>query len=149
MDELHAAETARLAVASDVVYRCIADSENHHHRFLPASFSDFRVEEGGYGAGTVHSFTVRAAGNKQRMRMRVDEPDPGRVITETSLDRDMVTTFTVTPDGDGCHVRIETRWQPARGIVGVLERWFAPRLMRRIYREELGLLESYARGVSD
>jgi hypothetical protein len=44
------------------VYHCIADFERHHPRFLPSAFSQFRVEEGGVGAGTVHSFKMTAGG---------------------------------------------------------------------------------------
>ena len=35
------------------VYRCIADYRTHHPAFLPPAFSNFTVEEGGVGAGTV------------------------------------------------------------------------------------------------
>ena len=38
---------------AELVYRCIADFDRHHPRFLPPAFSQFRVEEGGVGAGTV------------------------------------------------------------------------------------------------
>ncbi|MBD0276328.1 MAG: hypothetical protein ICV73_30950, partial [Acetobacteraceae bacterium] len=49
---------------ADVVYRCIADYREHHRpgRFLPAVFSDFRVERGGVGAETVISFTLTLGG---------------------------------------------------------------------------------------
>ncbi len=148
MSVLHAIETERLDVSADRVYRCIADFKNHHPNFLPHAFSDFQVEEGGYGEGTVHSFTVSIGGRQRRMRMRVNEPEPGRVITESATDWPMVTTFTVTPDGNSCVVRIETQWGSARGLTGLLERLFAPRLMRKMYREELRLLEEYAQGTS-
>ena len=55
-----------------------------------------------------------------------------------------VTTFTVTPGGDRCQVRIETTWQGARGIGGFFERLFAPRVLRRLYADELDRLERYA-----
>jgi hypothetical protein len=77
--------------------------------------------------------------------MRVDEPQPGRVITETDQGSSLVTTFTVTPEGDACSVRIETRWNGAGGIGGFFERTFAPRVMRKMYADELARLDSYAR----
>jgi hypothetical protein len=55
------------------VYRCIADVERHHPRFLPSAFSQFRVEEGGVGAGTVHSIKMTAAGRARSFQMRVAE----------------------------------------------------------------------------
>ena len=37
------------------VYELIRDFRQHHPNFLPSAFSDFQVEVGGVGAGTVHS----------------------------------------------------------------------------------------------
>jgi hypothetical protein len=42
-------------------------------------------------------------------------------------------------------VRIETRWQGARGIGGFFERLFAPRFLRRLYADELDRLDRHAR----
>jgi hypothetical protein len=66
---------------ADLVYRLIADFDHHHPRFLPPAFAQFRVEEGGVGAGTVHSFRLTTGGRARTFRMRVEEPDPGRVLT--------------------------------------------------------------------
>ena len=69
------------------------------------------------------------------------------MIEEHIVGRDMVTTFTIRPDGDRATARIETRWQPARGLAGVLERIAAPRMLRQIYRDELGRLNQVAASV--
>ena len=45
------------------VYSYLADM-NLHQRFLPPAFSDFKIEQGGVGAGTVTSFKVTAGGRK-------------------------------------------------------------------------------------
>ncbi len=66
---------------ADAVYRYVADMRDHHPRFLPPAFSDFRVESGGTGAGTITRFTVTAGGRTREYRMKVDEPEPGRVLT--------------------------------------------------------------------
>jgi Polyketide cyclase / dehydrase and lipid transport len=129
---------------ADLTYRLIADDE-HHVKFLPEGFSDFEVLEGGIGAGTVHRFKVTAGGRVREYLMHVDEPEPGRVITETDQNSSLVTSFTVTPAGDGCRVRIETRWTGAGGVGGFFERTFAPRVMRKMYADELGRLDRYAR----
>ena len=129
-------------------YRLLADFRAHHPHFLPSAFSDFQVEQGGVGAGTVHSFRLTAGGRSRAYRMRVDEPEPGRVLTETDQLSSAVTTFTVTPEGSGSRVRIETRWQGARGVGGFFERMFAPRVLRRIYDDELERLDRYARGAA-
>ncbi len=84
---------------ADTVYGYIADMREHHPRFLPPAFSDFRVESGGFGAGTVTRFKVTAGGRTREYQMKVAEPEPGRVLTESDTGSSAVTTFTVTPQG--------------------------------------------------
>jgi Polyketide cyclase / dehydrase and lipid transport len=133
-----------VSAPADLTYRLIADDAHHQH-FLPDGISDFQVIEGGVGAGTLHRFKVAAGGRTREYLMRVDEPQPGRVLTETDQNSSLVTTFTVTPAGDTCRVRIETQWNGASGIGGFFERMFAPRVMRRMYADELTRLDNYAR----
>lgn len=130
---------------ADLVYRLIADHREHHPKFLPPNFSEFHVEQGGVGAGTVTTFTISAGGRVRGYRMRVDEPEPGRVMTESDTMSSLVTTWTVTPEADRTRVRIETRWNGAAGVPGFFERLFAPPAIRRIYRDELRRLDRYAR----
>jgi hypothetical protein len=80
--------------------------------------------------------------------MRVEEPEPGRVISEKDVHSPMVTTWTLTPDGTGCHVRLETHWPSTGGVQGLLERLFAPGMMRKTYRDELARLDRYARELA-
>jgi hypothetical protein len=77
--------------------------------------------------------------------MKVAEPEPGRVLTESDTGSSLVTTTTVAPQGSGSLVRISTAWDGAGGIGGVFERMFAPRVMRAIYLDELRRLDAYAR----
>jgi len=144
---------ARIVVSADgmvdapaeTVYRYIADMREHHPRFLPPAFSDFRVESGGVGAGTVLHYKVTAGGRTREFRTKVAEPEPGRVLTESDTNSSSVTTFTVSPQGAASLVRISTSWDGAGGIGGVFERMFAPRVMRAIYADELKRLDAYAR----
>jgi uncharacterized protein YndB with AHSA1/START domain len=130
---------------AETVYRYIADMREHHPRFLPPAFSDFRVESGGVGAGTITRFKVTAGGRTREFRTKAAEPEPGRVLTESDTNSSSVTTFTVSPQGVASLVRISTSWDGAGGIGGVLERMFAPRVMRAIYADELKRLDAYAR----
>jgi Polyketide cyclase / dehydrase and lipid transport len=130
------------------LYRYLSDFRAHHLRFLPPAFSDFRVEEGGVGAGTVHSFRLKAGGRSRSYRMRVGEPEPGRVLTESDTASSLVTTFVVAAERSGSRVRIETRWDGARGVKGFFERLFAPRVLRRLYADELERLDRYARAAA-
>lgn len=144
MGTINVAQEGQVGAPADLTYGLIAD-DSHHRNFLPEGISDFEVVEGGVGAGTVHRFKVGAGRRVREYLMRVDEPEPGRVITETDQGSSLVTTFTVTPAGDGCSVRIETRWNGAGGIGGFFERTFAPMVLRRMYADELTRLDTYAR----
>jgi Polyketide cyclase / dehydrase and lipid transport len=134
-----------VAAPADVVYPYIADMREHHPRFLPPAFSDFLVESGGVGAGTVTSFKLTVGGRTRESRVTVAEPEPGRVLTETDSRSGAVTTFTVSPHDGASLVRISAAWDGAGGIGGLLERLFAPRLMRALLADELGRLDAYAR----
>jgi Polyketide cyclase / dehydrase and lipid transport len=136
---------AMVDAPADRVYFYLADMRDHHSRFLPPAFSDFHVESGGAGAGTVTRFKITAGGRTREYRMKVAEPEPGRVLTESDMDSSAVTTFTVSPQGGASLVRISTAWDGAGGIGGLFERLFAPRVLRAIYADELKRLDAYAR----
>jgi len=130
---------------ADTVYGYLADMRDHHPRFLPPAFSDFQVESGGIGAGTITRFKLTAGGRTREYRMKIDEPEPGRVLTESDMNSSAVTTFTVDAQDAASVVRITTAWDGAGGIGGVFERMFAPRVLRAIYSDELKRLDAYAR----
>jgi Polyketide cyclase / dehydrase and lipid transport len=134
-----------IATAPDVLYGYIADNREHHQNFLPEAFSNFQVESGGVGAGTITRFRITAGGRSREYRMVVAEPEPGRVLTESDSGSTLVTTFTVSPHGGGARVQIATTWEGAGGVGGFFERLFAPRVLRKIYEEELARLDTYAR----
>ena len=140
-----ASAEATVDAQADTVYSYLADMRDHHPRFLPPSFSDFQVESGGVGAGTVTRFKLTAGGRTREYRMQVAEPEPGRVLTESDMNSSAVTTFTVSPRGGTSLVRISTAWDGAGGIGGLFERMFAPRVLRAIYADELKRLDAYAR----
>ncbi len=145
MGKITVVQEGPVGAPAELTYRLIADDEHHRH-ILPEGFSDFEVLEGGVGAGTLHRFKVKAGNRVREYVMRVDEPEPGRVISETDQNSSLVTMFTVSPAGaDACAVRIETTWNGAGGIGGFFERTFAPKVMRKMYAEELARLDAYAR----
>jgi hypothetical protein len=128
---------------ADEVYSYLADM-HQHQQFLPPAFSDFQIEQGGVGAGTVTSFKITAGGRTRSYRMQVSEPTPGRTLVETDTGSSLVTTFNVTPQGDKSLVSVTTSWDGASGIGGVFERTFAPPAVRRLYVEALDRLNTYA-----
>ena len=147
MSDLQASAEAIINAPSELVLTILRDYDGHHRAILPPAFSHVVTEEGGIGAGTVTRFDLTLGGRTHSTRTRVEEPAPG-VIRERVLGRDMVTTFTVTPDGDRAQTRIETRWQAAAGVAGILERLFASGMFRKLYREELTRLDRYAQGLA-
>jgi len=130
---------------AETVYRYIADMREHHPRFLPPAFSDFRVESGGVGAGTITRYKLTAGGRTREYRTKIAEPAPGRVLTESDTGSSAVTTFTVSPQGTTSLVQISTGWDGVGGIGGLFERMFAPRVLRAIFTDELSRLDAYAR----
>jgi hypothetical protein len=143
MAEVRVAAERTIGAPADKVYGVIADYRQHHPRILPAAFSDLTIEEGGVGDGTVIGFSVKTAGRSRHFRMRVAEPEPGRVLTESDTESSIVTRYTVDPDASVSRVRIETNWQGTGGFGGLMERLFAPRFMQKLYADELDRLDRY------
>lgn len=146
MATINATAEEAIGAPSKVVYRYLADYRQYHPMILPPAFSDFVVEAGGVGAGTIISFKVKLGGKTRSSRQRVEEPQPGRLLRERDIDGSTVTTFTVSPDGKNSRVKIETTYEGAKGVAGLIERLFAPRMLAKLYREELALLDKLARG---
>ena len=137
----------RIDAAPEQVFGILADYRVGHPAILPRRFfTGLEVEQGGYGAGTVIRYGMRAAGRVTRARAAVTEPVPGRVLVETDLgDRGIVTTFTVSPAGEGAsEVEFATDLPSRGGLAGRLERMFVRRYLRRVYAEELQLLAERA-----
>lgn len=122
MSSIRVAAERTIEAPPDVVYRRLADDRRHHPRFLPPAFSDFAVEAGGVGAGTVVRFRLTAGGRTREVRARVEEPEPGRVLMETDGTTGAVTTFTVEPEGPRSRLRIETTRTGRPGLAGIVRR---------------------------
>ncbi len=130
---------------AEVVYPLIADYREHHRPegFLPPAFTDLVVEQGGVGEGTVVRFTSNLGGKSQTITAAITEPDPGRVLVETSPG--LETTFSVEPEGDQrARVRFDTV-MGAGGLTGLMIRLCAPDMLRPVYADELERLERLAK----
>jgi Polyketide cyclase / dehydrase and lipid transport len=144
MQWLHASAERTVPAPAAAVYALLADYRHGHPRILPPAFSDLTVLRGGTGAGTELRFAMTLGGRKQVVVASVDEPEPGRVLTEIYREKNAVTSFTVDPEGNQSRVRIETSWDASRGLAGLIERLITPRLFRKIYAQELDLIERWA-----
>jgi hypothetical protein len=151
MRQARAHAEQRIDAPPAAVYAVLADYTTHHPRIMPPSlFSELEVEQGGVGAGTVFHITLRTPGRRQHLHMRVGEPEPGHVLTETNLDTGVVTRFTV--DGDGGSrtlARISCEWEPAGGLAGLVERVMTQPVMGRVFARQLHELDRYMRSRPD
>ena len=145
MTELNVTVSATIKGSAEKVYTVLADYVNHHPHILPpAYFTKLEVEEGGMGAGTMFRAGFKMLGQEQSMRMRVSEPEPGRVLVETDLDSGLVTKFIVDPLGDNqSEVTFDTTMKRSPGLQGWIERLIIPGYLRRVYRVELQQLDHY------
>lgn len=148
MPRIRAEKSAVVDAPPQVVYAVIANYHDTHPQIIPPKyFFDLVVERGGTGAGTLIRFKVRLFGSTRETRAEIAEPQPGRVLTETYPENGAVTSFTVDAADGGrrSKVTIATEWETP-GLRGVIERLLAPPTLRKVYVEELALLESVARG---
>src|SRR3954465_4956214 len=149
MAKVHAEAAANIEASPDVVYGIISDYKAGHPRILPeGNFRDMRVEEGGGGAGTGVSFVTLVGGGERAFRVRIEEPEPGTLLVERDFNSDTVTTFRVTPAGEGrTLVEISADWTPASGLRGLVEAMMAPGMLRKVYVAELRKLNEVAVAV--
>jgi hypothetical protein len=144
MSELNVTVSAIINGSAKKVYTVLADYVNHHPNILPPAFTRLEVEEGGIGEGTVWLGGFKMLGQERPMRMRVTEPEPGRVLVETDLDTGLVTKFVVEAHGENqSKVTFDTTMNPGTGIQGWIARLIVPGNLRRVYREEMQLLDEY------
>ncbi len=151
MSRIHVEAERVIAAPAADVYAFLADYTNQRPKILPPeNYLNYRVEQGGKGAGTVVAYTFSAARRQRPYRLRVDEPAKGTVLTERDLNSSLVNTWTVTvQDGNGqSRVRLATEWEGSGGVGGFFERTFAPGGLRRVYDDVLARLANAMSGVS-
>jgi hypothetical protein len=141
MAEVFAQSDRSISAPPSDVFTFLSDY-NQRPRILPANFSNYAVEQGGTGAGTVVSYRFSAGRSERHYRMQIQEPSPGAVLQETDTDSSFVTTWSLSPGSDErtTLVSLASRWQGATGVAGFFERLFAPLGLRRIYSDMLARL---------
>jgi hypothetical protein len=147
MARIYVEERRTVNAAAQAIYAVLTDYRTGHPTILPPEhFLDYGVEKGGQGAGTIIHFRLRAAGRERPYTVEIAEPDPGHVLSERDVYSSLVTTWTLTPVGDGqrTNVQIATEWEGGHGIGGFFERTFAPGGLQRIYAAALERLAQTA-----
>jgi uncharacterized protein YndB with AHSA1/START domain len=143
MAQVEATTERTIAADAETVFDALADYSGTRPKLLPEHFSEYEVREGGDGEGTLVHWKLQATSKRVRdCLLEVTEPTDGELV-EKDRNSSMVTTWRVTPAGEGrSRVVVTTTWQGAGGIGGFFERTFAPKGLGRIYDAVLAGLAS-------
>ncbi len=143
MATVTARATKAVDASPDRVLAFLRDYREARPRILTENYSQYRVESGGQGQGTVIGYHFAAGGRERDYRLSVEADGAG--LLERDQLSSYVSRWTVAPEDSGSQVTLEATWQGAGGIGGVFERTFAPIGLRRIFGE---MLDKLAAAVS-
>ncbi|MCQ8774146.1 SRPBCC family protein [Streptomyces telluris] len=134
MGQVEATTERIIAADPEEVFDALADYTGTRAKLLPEHFSEYEVREGGDGEGTLVHWKLQATSKRVRdCLLEVAEPTTGQLV-EKDRNSSMVTTWTVTPAGEGkARVVVSSVWNGAGGVGGFFERTFAPKGLGRIY----------------
>ncbi|MEU0006763.1 SRPBCC family protein [Streptomyces sp. NPDC006314] len=134
MAQVEATTERVVAADAEKVFDALADYRETRQKLLPEHFSEYEVREGGDGEGTLVHWKLQATSKRVRdCLLEVSEPTDGELV-EKDRNSSMVTTWRVTPAGEGrSRVVVTTTWKGAGGIGGFFEKTFAPKGLGRIY----------------
>lgn len=146
MSQIHAQVSAVIAAPPEQVYAVLADYRLAHPAVLPKPFiSDYTLEAGGQGAGTVIRQTMNVMRISRQFHITVTEPQPGRLLVESDRHAGVSTTFTIEPldAGRQTHLTITSISRASPGLMGFLGRLFTPPLIRRMFKQLLRRIDDY------
>lgn len=134
MAQVEATTERIIAADPEAVFDALADYAGTRAKLLPEHYSEYEVREGGDGEGTLVHWKLQATSKRVRdCLLEVTEPTDGQLV-EKDRNSSMVTTWTVTPAGEGkSKAVVSTVWNGAGGIGGFFEKTFAPKGLGRIY----------------
>jgi hypothetical protein len=129
------------------VRAALADYVGVRPKILTEHYSEYRVESGGQGAGTLAHWKLAATEKRVRDQL-IEVSDGGEDggLVERDRNSSMTTTWVVRPaEADASTVMAHTVWQGAGGIGGFFEKIFAPLGLRRIHEGLLANLDKVVR----
>ncbi|MBJ7290199.1 SRPBCC family protein [Williamsia sp.] len=141
MAQVSATQSIDINATPDSVLAALSDYAVVRPQILPEQYLDYQVISGTSGAGTVAQWTLQATSKRSR-NVKATVAVDGSTITENDENSTMVTTYTVSPQGNGSMVETTTSWKGAGGIGGFFEKTFAPKGLNRIQAALLGNLKS-------
>lgn len=147
MAQVEAVTQRVVAARPEQAYKALADYQGTRGKLLTEHFSEYQVRAGGVGAGTTVHWRLQATSKRVRdCLFEASEPAPNHLV-ERDTNSSMVTTWTVTPEGeDQARVTVRTTWTGAGGVGGFFERTFAPKGLNRIYDGVLAKLAAQVEG---
>ncbi|WP_217197501.1 SRPBCC family protein [Streptomyces buecherae] len=134
MAQVEATTERIIRAGAEDVFDALADYNGTRQRVMPEQFSEYEVREGGDGEGSLVHWKLQATSKRVRdCLVEVTEPTDGQLV-EKDRNSTMVTTWIVTPAGEGSsRVVVTSTWTGAGGIGGFFERTFAPKGLGRIH----------------
>lgn len=141
MGQVSATSSIEITAPAETVLAALADYTEVRPAILPENYRDYRVDEGGQGAGTVVHWILQATEKRSR-DVLADVTATADTVTETDRNSSMVTVYRVTAAGAVTKVETTTSWQGAGGIGGFFEKTFAPKGLARIQAALLGNLKT-------
>jgi uncharacterized protein YndB with AHSA1/START domain len=150
MSRIHVEVERIVDAPPEEVYSFLADYRDKRPIILTRNFLDYRVEQGGRGAGTMIGYRLQAGRRERAYHMRVEELPGGHSLIERDMDSSLVTTWTVIPAASGRQSRVvvTTEWEGSGGVGGFFERTFAPMALRSIYTRMLERLAQALTGTA-
>ena len=145
MGQVSASSTILIDAEPETVLAAVADYQAVRPKILSPHYSDYRVLEGGQGAGTVATWKLQATKSRARV-VKANVDVAGHTVIEKDANSTMVTNWIVAPAGSGSSVTVKTSWQGAGGIGGFFEKTFAPLGLRKIQGEVLENLKKEVEG---
>jgi hypothetical protein len=140
MGQVSASSTVLINADPAAVLTAVADYQNVRPKILSEHYRDYRVLEGGQGAGTVATWKLQATKSRVRdVKAAVDIA--GHTVIEKDANSTLVTNYTVAPAGPGSSVTVKTSWTGAGGVKGFFEKTFAPLGLKKIQAEVLANLK--------
>jgi Polyketide cyclase / dehydrase and lipid transport len=145
MGQVSAASTVLIDAEPETVLTAVANYQTVRPKILSPHYSEYRVLEGGQGAGTVATWKLQATKSRVRdVKATVDVA--GHTVIEKDANSSMITNWTVAPAGAGSSVTVKTSWEGAGGVGGFFERTFAPAGLRKIQAAVLENLKKEVEG---
>ncbi|MGK8487892.1 SRPBCC family protein [Nocardia asiatica] len=140
MGQVSASSSIDVTADPQRTLQAIADYDTVRPRILTSHYRDYKVVEGGKGAGTVAEWTLQATEKRSRNVHAVVSVSDS-IVTERDSNSTLVNTWTVTPEGAGARVTLRTTWKGAGGVKGIFEGIFAPLGLKKIQAEMLANLQ--------